>query len=45
MKVGNVGFMIDRIGQDCGQLQYLRELTQNSIQAIQQTPEGTGEII
>jgi hypothetical protein len=23
-------------------LQYLRELTQNSIQAIQQTPEGTG---
>jgi hypothetical protein len=45
MKVGNVGFMIDRIGQDCGPLHYLRELTQNSIQAIQKTPEGTGEII
>ncbi len=46
MKVGNIGFMIDRIGQDCGPLQYLRELTQNSIQAIhQRTEEGGGEIL
>jgi hypothetical protein len=45
MKVDNVGFMIDRIGQECGPLQYVRELTQNSIQAIKRTPEGKGEIV
>src|SRR4051812_15696328 len=45
MKVDNVGFMIDRIGQDCGPLQYIRELTQNAIQAIQRVPEGKGEIM
>jgi HSP90 family molecular chaperone len=28
-----------------GPLQYLRELTQNSIQANKETPEGGGEII
>ena len=27
MQVGNVGFMIDHIGQECAPLQYLRELT------------------
>jgi hypothetical protein len=45
MKVDNVGFMIDRIGQECGPLQYIRELTQNSIQAIKRTPGGKGEIV
>lgn len=45
MSVGNVGFMIDRLGQDCAPLQYIRELTQNSVQAIKATPSGKGEII
>lgn len=34
MTVHNIGFLLDRLGQDCHPLQYLRELTQNSIEAI-----------
>lgn len=45
MRVSNVGFMIDKLGQDAGPLQFLRELTQNSIQAIQATSERKGEIL
>jgi hypothetical protein len=44
MKVGNIGFLLDRLGQDCHPLQFLRELTQNSIEAIQRTGEP-GELI
>lgn len=44
MKVANTGFLLDRLGQDCHPLQYLRELTQNSIEAIQRTGEP-GQII
>ncbi len=38
------GIPVDRLGQDCHPLQFLRELTQNSIQAIQRTG-NPGEII
>ena len=34
MSVDNIGFLLDRLGQDCHPLQFLRELTQNSIEAI-----------
>jgi hypothetical protein len=44
MSVHNIGFLLDRLGQDCHPLQYLRELTQNSIEAIQRTKKK-GEII
>ena len=44
MSVYNIGFLLDRLGQDCHPLQYLRELTQNSLEAIQRA-EGKGEII
>lgn len=44
MTVRNVGFLLDRLGQDCHPLQYLRELTQNSIEAIQRTGKP-GEIV
>jgi len=37
MTVDKVGFLLDRLGQDCSPLQYLRELTQNAIEAIQRT--------
>src|SRR6188472_954418 len=37
MTVDNIGFLLDRLGQDCSPLQYLRELTQNAIEAIQRT--------
>jgi hypothetical protein len=46
MEVANTGFMLDRLGQDCAPLQFLRELTQNSIEASQQIPDGEhGEIV
>jgi Histidine kinase-, DNA gyrase B-, and HSP90-like ATPase len=45
MTVANTGFMVDRLGQDCAPLQFLRELTQNSIEAILATPDRTGEIV
>lgn len=44
MTVENISFLLDRLGQDCSPLQYLRELTQNAIEAIQRT--GTpGQIV
>lgn len=43
LKVANTGFLLDRMGADCHPLQFLRELTQNSIEAIQRTRSG-GEI-
>jgi hypothetical protein len=44
LKVDNTGFLLDRLGQDCHPLQFLRELTQNAIEAIGRTPDGKGEI-
>jgi hypothetical protein len=45
MTVKNMGFMLDRLGQDCSPLQFLRELTQNAIEAIEATKEPSGEIV
>ena len=45
MTVANTGFMLDRLGQDCAPLQYLRELTQNAIEGILQLPEKKGEVV
>jgi hypothetical protein len=45
MDVANMTFMIDRLGADCGPLQYIRELTQNAIAAALARPERSGEII
>lgn len=44
MTVQNIGFLLDRLGQDCHPLQYLRELTQNSIEAILRSG-AAGEIV
>lgn len=44
MSVDNVAFLLDRLGQDCSPLQYLRELTQNGIEAIHRS-ESPGSII
>ena len=44
MTVHNIGFLLDRLDQDCHPLQYFRELTQNSIEAILRT-RVRGEII
>jgi len=44
MTVHNIGFLLDRLGEDCHPLQFLRELTQNSIEAIQRSGQP-GEIV
>lgn len=44
MSVRNVGFLLDRLGQDCAPLQFLRELTQNGIEAITRTG-NPGQIV
>ena len=44
MSVDNVGFLLDRLGQDCAPMQYLRELTQNGIEAVNRVGL-TGQII
>jgi len=45
MTVHNTGFMLDRLGKDCSPLQFLRELTQNSIEALVDTPDSQGEVV
>ena len=45
LKVANTGFLLDRLGMDCDNLQFLRELTQNAIEAILRTAKQTGEIV
>jgi uncharacterized membrane protein YgcG len=45
LTVHNTGFLLDRLGADCHPLQFLRELTQNSIEAIVATPAKSGEIV
>lgn len=45
MKVENIGFLIERLGRDCAPDQYLRELTQNSIDAIVKSGRPDGRIV
>ncbi|HEX8149956.1 MAG TPA: ATP-binding protein [Pyrinomonadaceae bacterium] len=45
LTVANTGFLLDRMGEDCHPLQFLRELTQNSIESILRTDEKKGEIV
>ena len=45
LQVANTGFMLDRLGMDCAPLQFLRELTQNAIEAILRKPERTGLVV
>ena len=45
LRVANTGFLLDRLGEDCHPLQFLRELTQNGIEAIRRTPERRGDIV
>lgn len=33
MRVANLGFLLERLGEDCDDLQYLRELTENALEA------------
>jgi len=47
MGVANVGFLIENLGKDAGELQYLRELVQNAFESIQRAnhnEEGRVEV-
>lgn len=45
MGVANVGFLIENLGKDAGELQYLRELVQNGIESIARSPhQEAGQI-
>lgn len=45
MEVANIDFLIERLGQDCGELQFLREFTQNSLDAIRRGGPSEGHVI
>lgn len=45
MQVANTGFLVDRMGKDCHPLQFVRELTQNAIEAIRERADGRGEVV
>lgn len=45
LAVKHTGFLLDRLARDCGELQFLRELTQNSIEAIARRPDKNGQIV
>src|SRR3990172_9003389 len=45
MLVENMTFMLDRLHRDCSPLQFVRELTQNGIEAILALPQHKGEIV
>lgn len=42
MGVANVGFLIENLGKDAGECQYLRELVQNSFEAILRRMDSAG---
>jgi len=44
MSVANVGFLIENLGKDAGELQYLRELTQNAFEAIRARGGADGRV-
>jgi hypothetical protein len=45
ISVDNTGFMLEKMAQDCSPLQFLRELTKNSVQAILRTAGHSGDIL
>lgn len=45
MSVANMTFLVNRLGDDCAPLQYIRELTQNAIEGISRLGGESGEVI
>ena len=44
MSVENMGFLLQKLHEDCAPLQFVRELTQNAIESIQRLDNPVGEI-
>lgn len=45
LDVEDASFLLDKLGQGCEPLQFLREITENAVQAVQATPAGRGEVV
>jgi hypothetical protein len=45
LTVRNTGFLLDRLGKDCAPLQFVRELTQNSIDAITKASVADARVV
>jgi hypothetical protein len=45
MAVANMTFLVNRLGNDCAPLQFVRELTQNAIEGIEQAGDAEGEVV
>jgi len=45
MSVANMTFLVNKLGQDCSPLQFVRELTQNAIEGISRLDGDAGEVI
>jgi hypothetical protein len=45
MSVANMTFMVDRLGADCAPAQFIRELTENGIAAVEASDSKQGEVI
>jgi hypothetical protein len=45
MQVANMTFLVNKLGEDCSPLQFIRELTKNGLEAIQQDGPGGGQVI
>ena len=43
MEVADMTFLVNRLGEDCAPLQYVRELTQNAIEAPPHEKSGNCE--
>ena len=44
MTVANMTFLVNRLGEDCAPLQFIRELTQNAIDACLLAPDKVGQV-
>lgn len=45
MSVANMTFLVNKLGEDCAPLQYIRELTQNALEAISLVKDGPKSVV
>jgi hypothetical protein len=45
MSVANMTFLVNKLGEDCAPLQYVRELTQNAIESLTGVGHNPGQVI
>jgi hypothetical protein len=45
MSVANMTFLVNRLGEDCAPLQFVRELTQNGLEAVALLGDKAGQVV